>query len=104
MEHEAIQGRPALFPPGMVTIKLTPAHRSAYRRLYALSATDLAGLPKLRDRDFDGRPVKVAQRELDALNRALAGLQGPPPAAAGSAFEAQERSRTRLFKRLQHLS
>ncbi|MEX2225997.1 MAG: hypothetical protein WEB52_06065 [Dehalococcoidia bacterium] len=104
MEHRPIEGRPVRFPPGKVAVTLGKERQSDYRRLYSRASTDLAGLPALRDRDFDGRTVKIAQSELDALNRALAGLQTPPPREGQSVFRAQERNKTRLFKRLQHLS
>ena len=48
--------------------------------------------------------MKVSQDELDRLNAALERYATPAPAETGSAFEAQERYKTRLFKRLQHLS
>jgi hypothetical protein len=74
-----------------------------YRDLYARYGTVLAGLPVLRESDFDERPVKVTPKELDALNKAFASLDSPA-GAGDSAFGAQEAGRTRLFKRLQHLS
>lgn len=104
MEAESIVGKPVKFPPGRVEIHLKPEHRSAYRRLYASYRTILDGLPVLRDRDFDGRPVKVTEQQLDALNRAFAKLATPGPAADEGAFGAQEAQITRLFKRLQFLS
>jgi hypothetical protein len=99
-----IEGKPVRFPPGKVAITLDQDRLMDYRRLYARSATDLAGLPKLRDRDFDGRTVKISPSELDALNRAFARLHAPASRQTGTVFEAQERNKTRLFKRLQHLS
>jgi len=104
MEFNPIEGHPVRFPPGLVAIKLNKSQLMDYRRLYSRSSTDLAGLPKLRQRDFDGRTVHITQAELDALNGALASLHAPLHRGTGSVFEAQERSRTRLFKRLQHLS
>jgi hypothetical protein len=104
MDFKPIEGQAVRFPPGMVSIRLSKDQLAVYRRLYSRSSTDLAGLPKLQERDFDGRTVKITQSELDALNRALARLHAPPRRETGSVFEAQERSRTRLFKRLQHLS
>jgi len=104
MPFEPIQGRPLRFPPGRVEIHLGPDRLLEYKRLYALSSTDLAGLPKLRDRDFDGRAVSVSKRELDALNAALVRLHAPSPRDTGSVFEAQEQTRTRLIKRTLYLS
>jgi hypothetical protein len=104
VSFEPIQGEPVRFPPGKVAIKLGPERLSDYRRLYAQSGTDLAGLPKLRARDFDGRMVRVTPGELVALNDALARLHAPPARQTGSVFEAQEQRKTRLFKRLQYLS
>ena len=98
-----IEGKPVRFPPGRLEIRLDERHKSAYRRLYAGYQSILAGLPVLRERDFDGRAVRVTPAELAALNAAFAGL-----AADGSApenpFSKQEASRTQLFKRLQFLS
>lgn len=98
-----IEGKPVRFPPGRVEIHLDSGHKSAYRRLYARYQSILAGLPVLRERDFDGRAVKITPDQLAALNAAFAGLaaDGEPP---GNAFSKQEASRTRLFKRLQYLS
>lgn len=100
---EPIAGEATRFPPGRVVIRLDERHRSAYRRLYRAYRTVLDGLPVLRDRDFDGRAMKVTPAQLEALNAAFASLRNPdgPPQ---SVFEAQEAGRTRLFKRLQHLS
>ena len=104
MAFEPIEGKPVRFPPGKVAVRLGPEHLRAYKVAYARASTDLSGLPALRDRDFDGREVKVSQDELDRLNAALERYATPAPAETGSAFEAQERYKTRLFKRLQHLS
>jgi hypothetical protein len=101
---EPIEGTRVRFPPGRVAIRLDERHRRAYRALYARYGTILLDMPVLRERDFGGRPVKVTPRQLDALNNAFASLQEAGEPAAGDAFEAQERGRTRLFKRLQHLS
>ena len=100
---ELIQGGAVRIPPGRVAIRLNERHRSAYRRLYAAYGTILDGLPVLRDRDFDGRSVKVSKAQLEALNEAFAKLNAEA-ATPGSVFEAQEAGRTRLFKRLQYLS
>jgi hypothetical protein len=104
MEFEPIKGQPVRFPPGKVAIKLDATRLMDYRRLYARSGTDLAGLPKLRDRDFDGRRVYITRDELDALNAALARLHAPRRRATGSVFEGQQQHNNRLFKRLQYLS
>lgn len=103
MPYEPIVGAPLRFPPGRVAVRLEEGHRLAYRRLYQHYQSVLAGLPVLRDRDFDGRAVRMTARELAALNRALAGLEAPVDAPQDP-FEAQEQVRTRLFKRLQFLS
>ena len=71
---------------------------------YARASTDLFGLPALRERDFDGREVKLSRDELDRLNDALARYGAPPEPETGSVFETQERYKTALFKRLQYLS
>jgi hypothetical protein len=104
MELEPVVGKPVRFPPGRVAIRLDERHKSAYRRLYARYLSVLAGLPVLRERDFDGRAVNVPPWQLDALNRAFASLANPPVDGADSAFGQQEKARTRLFKRLQYLS
>lgn len=104
MEFERIQGTPVRIPPGRVAIRLSEAHRNAYRRLYNRFQTLLEGLPVLRDRDFDGRAVKVTPTELEALNRAFASLNDPPATTSGAVFEAQADGRSRLFKRTQYLS
>lgn len=103
MPYEPIVGTPLRFPPGRVAVRLDEGHRLAYRRLYQRYQSVLAGLPVLRDRDFDGRAVRMTAQELTALNQALAGLE-EPAGAPQDAFGAQERARTRLFKRLQFLS
>ena len=106
MAFEPITGRPVRFPPGHVAVRLDERYRLLYRRLYRRYQTLLAGLPVLRDRDFDGRAVKMRPEQLEALNEALARVtassaDGGPPEAP---FLDQERVRTRLFKRLQFLS
>ena len=103
MEYEPVTGKPVRFPPGRVEVRLKPAHRSAYRALYGAYRTILDGLPVLRDRDFDGRPVRMTQGQLDALNEAFRALAESARRGDG-AFAAQEAGRTRLFKRLQFLS
>jgi hypothetical protein len=104
MAHEPIAGKSVRWPPGRVQIRLGQEHRHAYRALYARYQSILAGLPVLRDRDFDGRPVTVTPAQLDALNRALASLTDAPKGPLGSAYAFQEAARNRLFKRLQYLS
>jgi hypothetical protein len=104
MQLEPVAGKPLRFPPGHVAIRLDERHRSAYRRLYARYRTIIDGLPVLRDRDFDGRALKVTKAQLEALNRAFATIDAGAPKQTGSVFEAQEAGRTGLFKRLQYLS
>jgi hypothetical protein len=104
MKYEPIQGKPVRFPPGRLEIRLNQEYKSEYRALYARYQSILAGLPVLRDRDFDGRPVKVTGAQLDALNRAFARLAEPSHEQAGTAFASQEAAMSRLFKRLQYLS
>ena len=97
-------GKRVKFPPGRVEIRLKPEFRSAYRRLYAAYRTILDGLPVLRERDFDGRPVSVTERQLEALNQAFSKLTPEGRGAGDSVFVTQEAQKTRLFKRLQYLS
>jgi hypothetical protein len=104
MAYEPISGKPVRWPPGRVEIRLSEAHRNAYRALYARYQSILAGLPVLRDRDFDGRPVKVKPAQLEALNRALASLGELPKGPIGTAYASQEAAKSRRFKRLQYLS
>jgi hypothetical protein len=103
VEIEPVTGVPVRIPPGRVAIRLDERHKSAYRALYARYRTVLDGLPVLRERDFDGRAVKVTPAQLEALNRAFASLDAAEQSPA-NVFDAQERSRQRLFKRLQYLS
>ncbi len=100
---EPITGKALRFPPGRVEIKLDAPHRSAYRALYARYQSYNAGLPVLRERDFDGRSVKVTQQELDALNAAFASLSVTSERGE-SAFGGQESTKTKLYKRTQYLS
>ncbi len=103
MDFEPIVGKPVRIPPGRVEVRLNEAHHRAYRTLSAQYRTIIDGLPVLRDRDFDGRAVKMTPAQLLALNDALAELAAG--ARRGSTvFGAQEAGRTRLFKRLQFLS
>ncbi|MBI5285727.1 MAG: hypothetical protein HY874_11595 [Chloroflexi bacterium] len=104
MAIEPVSGQPARFPPGRVVIRLGEEHRRAYRTLYGHYRTVIDGLPVLRERDFDGRAVRVTAAQLAALNRAFAALPEPGEARGTSAFSAQEQAKNRLFKRLQYLS
>jgi hypothetical protein len=101
---EPIVGRPVRFPPGRLEVRLDERHRSAYRELYRRYRTMLTDMPVLRDRDFDGRAVKLTKRQFEALNEGFAGLVAPVSKRANEAFAGQESSRTRLFKRTQYLS
>ena len=105
MEFEPLVGTPVRFPPGHVAVRLDDGHRRAYREIYATYRSNFTDLPVIRDRDLDGgRPVKLSRRALNALNRAFASFAGPPGSRTGSAFEAQERDRSDLFRRTQFLS
>ncbi len=104
MQAGPVVGKPVKFPPRRVEIRLTPEHRSAYRRLYAAYRTILDGLPVLRDHDFDGRAVKMTPKQLEALNQAFTKLAPAERSAGEGVFGAQEAQITGLFKRLQHLS
>ena len=103
MELERIEGKPVRFPPGRLAIRLDEGYKSAYRRLYGQYQSILAGLPVLKERDFDGRAVLVTPAHLDALNAAFSNPNGAAK-SGGSAFGTQESARERLFKRLQYLS
>ena len=104
MAHEPIAGTRLRFTPGRVEVRLTPEHRSLYRRLYARYRTILEGLPVLReDRDFDGRPVRMTRAQLDALNHAFSALDAPSH-PVGGVFAGQEAQKTQLFKRTLFLS
>lgn len=107
MCNEPVQGGRVLFPPGYVTIRLDDRQRRAYHRIYnRYGTTLLLDIPALRGRDLDeGRPLKVTRKQFEALNRALADTccDGQPKGDE-MAFGQQERSKTRLFKRLLHLS
>ncbi|HZP56608.1 MAG TPA: hypothetical protein VFC53_03525 [Dehalococcoidia bacterium] len=100
---EPLEGKPVRFPPGRVSVRLDERYRLPYRRLYRRYRTILTDMPVLRDRDFDGRPVKLTPRQLAALNQALLSVNGTAGAVA-TVFDAQEREKTRLFKRTQFLS
>ena len=104
MDIEPITGSATRFPPGRVTIRLSDEHCRAYQVLYARYGTVTDGLPVLRERDFDGRPVTITPGELESLNRALASLGAPEGPPAATPFGGQERAKVRLFKKLQYLS
>jgi hypothetical protein len=105
VEFEPLRGRRVLAPPGHLGVKLSRGLWPVYRRLLAGYAPYLEGLPTLAERDFDGkRTVKLTPRQLDALNRAFEKAHQSPEPARQSVFEAQERAKTGLFKRLQYLS
>jgi hypothetical protein len=104
METEPIIGVPARFSRGRVTIHLSEEYRRPYQELYTHYRTVIDDLPVLRERDFDGRPVMVTASGLVALNQALANLGGSGEPSATSAFGAQARAKSRLFKKLQYLS
>lgn len=103
MSIEPLSGTPVRMPPGRVAIRLTEAHHNAYRALYNRFRTLLDGLPVLRDRDFDGRAVKMTPAQLTALNRAFASLTDAAERGSG-VFDSQADDRSRLFKRTQYLS
>jgi hypothetical protein len=103
MEYGAIIGKALRFPPGRCQIRLSQEHHRAYRALYARYQSILAGLPVLRDHDFDGRTVTVTTSELESLNRALSAASAEA-ARPETAFSSQQAVRSRLFKRLQYLS
>ncbi len=106
MMIEPVVGSPVRIPPGRVAVRLDERHRVAYTRLYRRSGTTLdQQLPVLRDRDFDGRAIKMTPAQLEALNRAFASLApGPRGETRTSVFEAQEAAKTGLQKRTQYLS
>ncbi len=103
MDYQPIEGAAVRFPPGRIQIRLDEGHRRLYRTLYGRYRTIIDGLPVLRERDFDGRAVKVTPAQLDAMNAAFRALTDRKPSGTG-AFGAQEAGRTGLFKRLQYLS
>ncbi|MEX2245058.1 MAG: hypothetical protein WEC75_00045 [Dehalococcoidia bacterium] len=104
MALQPIEGTPLRFPPGRVEVRLDASYLHPYMTLYGRYRSYLEGLPVLRERDFEGRPMKLSQQQLASLNRALRSLNGAAAKPPRSAFEAQEASKTRLSKRLQHLS
>ena len=69
MDIEPIEGKPVRFPPGRLEIRLDERHRLAYRRLYQHYRSFLSEMPVLRERDFNGRPIKATYRTYDPLTR-----------------------------------
>ena len=104
MDIEPITGRQLRFPPGRVAIRLDEQHKRAYRALYAHYQTNIDALPVLRERDFDGRTLKLKPAQVDALNRGFASLSQGSQTGDGGVFDAQEQAKSRLFKKLQYLS
>ncbi len=104
MEIPPIEAKSGGLRPGRVSVRLGPEHRKAYEVLYAQYGTIFDSLPVLRETDFGGRPVSMTKAQLEALNQGFAGLSEADEASADSPFEAQERAKRRLFKRLQYLS
>jgi hypothetical protein len=102
LDVEPVVGKPLRFPPGRVRVRLGEGHRHAYHRLYRGYESYLSGLPVLRERDF-GRDIVLSEDALEALNRGFAALAEPAEEPA-SPFVAQERGRSRLFKKTQYLS
>jgi len=105
MQVAPLEAKRLRFPPGRVEVRLSEEHRRAYRRLYSRYQSYLVGLPVLRDKDFDGRPVRMTEAEFEALKRGFEQLsQEGRPTAASAPFLRQEVEKERLFKRLQFLS
>jgi hypothetical protein len=104
MSLEPITGTAVRFPPGRIAVRLGPQYLLPYQRLYKHYQTQVTALPILRTQDFDGRVVKLTPAQLDALNAAFATYGEPTNGSGGDVFAAQERGRTRLFKRTQFLS
>jgi hypothetical protein len=105
MQLPPLEAKRLRFPPGRVAVRLSDQHRRAYRLLYGRYESYLQGLPVLRDRDFDGRPVRMSEAEFEALKRGFERLSDHGVAAAPpTPFLRQEAEKERLFKRLQFLS
>lgn len=100
VEIPPIVGKRIFFPPGHVAICLDDGHRRAYLRLYGLS-WPLPGVPELKDRDFDGRTIKLTRSQLAALNLAFLSPRDHARTGRRSAFEAQEQFLTKHFKEMQ---
>lgn len=104
MTLERITGTPVRFPPGRIAVRLGPQYLLPYQRLYKHYQTQVTDLPILRTQDFDGRVVKLTPAQVDALNEAFDRYGAPTNGVGGDVFAAQERGRTKLFKRTQFLS
>jgi hypothetical protein len=102
MDITPIEGTPVRFPPGRLEIRLDEKHRLAYRWLYQHYRSFLSDMPVLRERDFDGRPIKVTRKQLEALNVGFASLNENEQ--GNTVFGAQEAAKTALFKKTQFLS
>jgi len=102
VEITPIIGERLLFPPSRVAIRLDEGHRRAYRRLYGL-LFPLAGVPALKDHDFDGRALKLTRRQLAALNRAFADLGRLVAPGMRGAFRGRSKALTNHFKEMQFL-
>lgn len=104
MEIPPIEAKSGGLRPGRVRVRLGPEHRKAYEVLYSHYGTIFDSLPVLGERDFEGRAVSMTKAQLAALIQGFAGLSEAEEASPESPFEAQERVKRRLFKRLQFLS
>jgi hypothetical protein len=98
-----IIGRPVWFPRGYVSITLNAEHRREYRRLYGMYFP-LPDVPALKDRDFEGRSIKVRKSQLAALNRRLLTLIDDANTDPPSAFRDQEESLTKNAHEILFLS
>ena len=103
LELELIVGRPLFLRPGRTRLRLDEEHRRAYRRLYGLQ-WPLAGVPALRDHEFDGRSITLTTSQLAALNLAFTSLDRGARSRDHNAFEGQERSFTGQSQEMQFLS
>ena len=100
---DPIVGQNVRFPPGHVAIRLNADHRRAYLRLYG-NYFPLADVPALKDRDFDGRSVRMSRSQLAALNRRFRALVDEADAGPPGGFRDQEQSLEKHFKQMQSLS
>ena len=100
---DPIIGHSVRFPPGHVSITLSAEHRRAYLRLYG-TYFPLADMPALKDRDFDGRSIKMSRPQLAALNRRFRALADEADPGPPGAFRDQEQSLAKHFKEMQFLS
>ena len=103
VEVEPITGKRVFLPPGRVAIRLDERYRRAYHRLFGLYFP-LAGVPELRDDDFDGHALKFTRRQLAALNHAFASLDRREEPGLRRAFGGQEHSLTERSREMQFLS